>query len=161
MHYLHEIETQELDFTIIIKDVSEFGGVGLQGIHQIVEDEQDVHNILYNVERDGFDRMFVYIRGLDSGEFDVFDLIDLLRSLESVGGHINIAELIPKDEWNQVVEHLTFKQYCRASTDNKGLHIASYRKLFERAYSLSKKKEVRELCRIGLMKCSVLEALSR
>lgn len=157
--YTYEIEPQALDFTVVIKDVSEFGSVGLHGIHQIVEDEQDVNNIIYNVERDGFDRVFVYIRGLDSGEFDVPELIDLLRSLESVGGHINTAGLSPKDEWNQVVEHLTFKQYLQATTDNKGLHIASYRKLFERAYSLSKREEVRELCRIGLMKSDVISLI--
>jgi hypothetical protein len=135
---------ENIMLTAIIKDVSDFGNVGLQGIHQVIENDRDIQNILYNAERDGFDRAFVYIKGWNEGSFDEFEIRGMLQQLEVAGATVRVRrECLRLME--QIDEILTMKQF--QTVHNGSLQ---YRALFERASKVSKKQLVRELTRTGL-----------
>ena len=46
---------------ILIKNAKDFGTYNLQGIHQIVESEDDIQNALQAADRDNFNRIIFYV----------------------------------------------------------------------------------------------------
>jgi hypothetical protein len=139
-------------FSIIIKDVSEFGRVGLQGVHQVIDSDRDVLNVIHNIERDGFDRAFVYVRGFDDATFDVGEVTDLIRQLEDAGGALLIGQRGPHVERLDLIHKaLTFKQYAKLTNDIK----RSYPATFERALKISKSAKVKQAAIDGLKFCQL------
>lgn len=134
------------NFVVILKDTSDFGTVGLQGIHHVLENDRDIDNVLHSIDRDGFDRVFAYVPGIEAGSFDAGELRDLLLQLEQAGGSIKYGDFV-KDTWNEVVDLLTLKQYSKLT------RTSSYSLLFERALKVSKNQKVIELSRRGLNLC--------
>lgn len=45
---------------VIIRNIKQFGTINIQGVHQVVDDEGDIENAVYNAERDGFNRIIFY-----------------------------------------------------------------------------------------------------
>lgn len=136
-------------FTIVLKDTSDFGHVGLQGIHHELDTDGDVHEILYSVDRDGFDRVFVYIKGLDDCSFDVGETRDLLTQLESAGGTLALGtHNAAFDRWQTVSRALTMKQYHAVQTHN-------YKSYFERVLKVSKRPAIRQAATEGLKYCAL------
>ncbi len=138
-----------MEFIVIIKDVTDFGNVGLQGIHQVLESDRDVENILYNVDRDGFDRVFAYVRGFDDATFDVCELRHLLGQLEVAGGDIPATNWPCLSIWKSINQALTVKQFRKMNDGTLRFDTA-----FKRALKVSRRKSVRELAHKGLVYCS-------
>lgn len=46
---------------IIIKNIKNYGTIGSDGIHQILNDEADIENALHDAERNEFNRIFFYV----------------------------------------------------------------------------------------------------
>ena len=138
-------------FTLVIQDVSDFGRVGLAGIHQVLETDRDVEEILYSVDRDGFDRVFVYVRGYADCTFDEGELRDLLNQLEAGGAVLALGtKNAAYERWKAIGEALTMKQYHRVNTGD-----LSYRGMFQRALKASKRDSVRQAAVEGLKYCHV------
>lgn len=138
-----------MSFTLIIKDRSEFGTVGLAGMHNVIECEHDVANILHSVERDGFDRVFVYVDGFDGCTFDIETVQSLVAQLIQGGGVLKMPGHVAK-RWQSIADLLTLNQY-RAVTGS-----LSYREMFEGASKVSKRGAVKQLASQGLVYLSVM-----
>jgi hypothetical protein len=138
-------------FILIIKDLSDFGKVGLQGVHQVLESESDVTNVLYNVERDGYDRVFVYLRGWDDASFDL-EICDLISQLELAGGELKAPQSgAHVTRWNWLVDSLTPKQYAEVTEGGD----RRYNVKFQRAIRASKRAHVKRWAVEGLKYCRV------
>lgn len=145
-------QASALSFTVIVLDASTFGvgdNASLAGIHRVVTDMRDVEEILYSVDRDGFDRVFVYLPGYDAGRVEGLGAL-AIDTLCGNGGRVAHGRDLQR-LYSRVAELLTMKQLNAAQSKGR-----LYRDFFTSSSHLSKRGSVRELCRVALVKCTVL-----
>lgn len=141
-----------MSLLICIKDRSEFGRVGLQGIHQILESSNDVENVLYNADRDGFDRAFVYVHGWDEGSFDEGEIGELIREFCERGATVGSIQRTMTDLTSSICEALTWDQYQRVTTSSD----RQYSTFFQRALKASRRRSIQTMAIKGLKYCYVM-----
>lgn len=139
------------DLTLIIKDLSEFGQVYLHGVHQVLEDDSDAAEALHKAERDNFDRIFVYVDGWDSGEFDVYEVGSMLWNFPVKPTPDRRINKLKKD----ICRAVTTKQYASLTTYQGTRGARSFRNFFERALKVSKKSSTRDMAFLGLKYCMI------
>lgn len=138
-------------FLICLRDVAEFGSVHLVGKHAKLESEQEGFDAVETMERDGFDRLFLYVSGWDDGSFDADRLFAVLTGLHGRGGYLAGGTYPALTKLRtEIVEMLSTKQY------NSLTAYTSYSEWFNAVKGVSKSNKVHRLADIGLKYCRVL-----
>lgn len=67
---------------VLIKNLNQFGTIGIQGVHQVLQDERDIENATHNAERDGYNRIIFYV-SYHAGWMTDFDFRKLVRDAKN------------------------------------------------------------------------------
>lgn len=70
---------------VFIKNINDFGTVGIQGVHQVVESEGDIDAAVERAEKDGFKNIFFYFIYPSNwmNDMDFRSLVSTARSITS------------------------------------------------------------------------------